>query len=428
VEDKLNKHLPKSNLSKLKNDLSSHEVLQPRFLEVRDSQGGIVFQGNRMRQLAGLEAGPVPAFKAVQTDAGPWRVLTVRRRIHDVDYAIQIAAELQVPLDILRWFGLMMLLSSPAVLAFASIVGYWVGARALSPVTEIARAARSIGAADLSQRVTAPSSGDELQYLAETVNGMLSRIEDAFRHMSQFTANASHELRTPVAVIRTAAEVALLRTPEDIDIYREALYKILDEAKKNALLLDDMLSLAKADAGTAVLRIETVDVGQNILQACECVGLLAQEKGVRLTVSVGDRPVYIAADPRHLRRLWLILLENAIKYTPSGRWIEVRLTQPTSCYAACEVEDAGIGNSSSDLPHVFERFYRADKARDRAEGGAGLGLSIAKWIAGVHDARIKVESVLGRGSTFQVIFSQSASSSASLPPAAPSDTPAQVTM
>jgi heavy metal sensor kinase len=405
VEDELNKHLPRLSVGRLQNELRDHVALQPGYLDIKDSQGRIIFQGPSMQQVAGTGAGPVPAVRTVRTEGGPLRLLSVRRRVHQADYDIHVAADLTLPLTILHTFGLTLLLSSPVVLACASIVGYWIGGRALAPVTEIAMAARSIGAADLSQRVAVPESGDELQYLAQTVNGMLSRIEDAFRHVSQFTANASHELRTPVAVIRAIAEVALLRTPRDIETYSEALHRILAEAKKNAVLLNDMLSLAKADAGTAVLRMTLVDLGVNMRQACERVELLAREKGVRLDVSIGDDPLYVSADADRLRRLWLILLDNAVTYTPGGQRIEVRMYSNTSG-AVCEVEDAGIGISAADLPHIFERFYRADKARDRTERGAGLGLSIAHWIASAHGARIEVESAVGCGSTFRVIFPQ----------------------
>jgi signal transduction histidine kinase len=250
VEGKLSKHPVSSPLSRLQNDLNTHETLHPRFLEVRELGGRLIFVGPGMDQLPGQAPGPVPSIKTVHTRASPLRVLAGRWRVRHIDYEILVATDLAPPLQILQIFGLIVLLSSPVVLACASIAGYWISGRALAPVTEIATAARSIGAAELSRRVESSGNGDELQFLAETVNGMLSRIEDAFRHISQFTANASHELRTPVALIRSAAEVALLREPEDIETYREALHRILSEAQRNTILLDDMLSLAKADAGT----------------------------------------------------------------------------------------------------------------------------------------------------------------------------------
>ena len=404
LEGDLAKHLPKLSLSKLRDELGGHGTLEPRYLEIKEARGPMIYQGQLMRQLAGSQAIPVPAMRTVQTEEGPVRILAARRRIYQADYDIQVAADVTAPLAILRKFGFILLLSSPMIFAGAAMVGYWIAGRALAPVAEIAGAARSIGGADLGQRVAVPETGDELQSLAQTLNGMLSRIEDAFRHVSQFTANASHELRTPLAVIRATAEVALLRSNGDVETYREALYKILGESKKNAALLNDMLSLAKADAGTAVLRMDAVELGANIREACGCVKLLAHEKGVRLNVTVGEDALYVSADADQLRRLWLILLDNAITYTPSGHRIEVGMYPGTPGSAICEVKDTGIGISDTDLPHIFERFYRADKARARTVGGAGLGLSIAQWIAGAHGARIEVESAVGRGSTFRVIF------------------------
>jgi signal transduction histidine kinase len=271
--------------------------------------------------------------------------------------------------------------------------------------------ARSISAEDLSRRVSVPASRDELQYLAETLNEMLSRIENAFRHVSQFTANASHELRTPLAVMRSTAEVALLKTSGNADSYRAALHRILGEAERTSALFNDMLRLAQADRGTNRLRLEPVNLGENVREAGERIGLLAQEKGVHLQVSIVKNPPDVSADANHLLRLWLILLDNAIKYTPSGRVVEVRVLRGSHGLCLCEVKDTGIGIAEADLPHIFERFFRADKARARRDEGAGLGLSIAKWIANAHGAHIEVESAVGAGSVFRVIIPELAAAS-----------------
>jgi heavy metal sensor kinase len=406
VEDFLNQHISKLSMARLQGELRSHGALQPEFLQIAGVRGQSIFQAQSMRQFTGSEAGRNAAIWTVNGRTRPLRVLSARRTIGQLDYDLHLATDLTVPFEILRRFGLLLLFSSPVVLACASIIGYWIGGRALAPVAEIATAARSIGAADLSRRVAVPASGDELQYLAETLNGMLSRLEAAFGHVSQFTANASHELRTPLALIRATAEVALLRVSGTADSYREALHRILSEAGKNTILLDDMLRLAQADSGARMLRTKPVDLGENVRQACERVTPLARGKGVDLRLSIADRTLYVSADADHLRRLWLILLDNAIKYTPSGRAIEIRMFLSAAGSAICEVKDSGIGITDTDLPHIFERFFRADKARDRKEGGAGLGLSIAQWIVGAHGASIEVESTVGAGSTFRVVFPQ----------------------
>lgn len=404
VEEFLDQHIARFSPDGMQEEVATHKALEPEYLQVRDSQGRFVYQGGFMRQFSRAAASPVPVLSTVESTRGPLRLLQVQRTIKQREYALHLATDLTVPSEILRRFGLGLLLVSPFVLAVASAVGYWISGRALAPVAEIASAARSIGAADLSRRVAVPSSRDELQYLAETLNSMLARIEDAFRHVSQFTANASHELRTPVAVIRATAEVALLKAAGNADSYREALHRILGEAETSTHLLDDMLRLAQSDSGARALRMQRVDLRENIRQACERITLLAQEKGVQLKIALPEEAIYVSADADSLRRLWLILLDNAVKYTPGGQGIGVKMYRRQCEQAICEVRDSGIGIADKDLPYIFERFFRADRTRARREEGAGLGLAIARWIAGSHGASIEVESALGVGSTFRVIF------------------------
>jgi heavy metal sensor kinase len=332
--------------------------------------------------------------------------------IKNAELDLHLATNLTVAFEILHRFRLLLLLSSPIVLLCASAAGYLVSKRAMDPVSQLTTAARSISPSSLNRRLAVPHSGDELQDLAETLNGMLDRMEEAFRRMTQFTANASHELRAPLALMRTTCEVALLRVHGNADTYREALERILREAEKNTDLLDDMLSLARADSTSRALALGPIDLAPNIEQVCERLAPLARERNLDLTYEDLNRrtsppcagSAWVSAEPGHLRRLWLILLDNAIKFTPPGGSIRVvcRTAPPDSLI--CEVRDSGIGIASSDLPHIFERFFRADKARSRDESGAGLGLSLARWIVEAHHGKIEVESVLGAGSVFRVIL------------------------
>jgi heavy metal sensor kinase len=341
---------------------------------------------------------------AIWTAGGqtPLRILAVRRTVRGHEFDLHLGTDLTVPFEVLRRFRLLLILSAPIVLICASAAGYWVSKRALEPVSQLTAAARSISAANLNDRLAEPQSGDELQALAETLNGMLGRIEDAFRHMTQFTANASHELRTPLALMRTTSEVALLSVNGSAATYREALHRILREAEKSTDLLDDMLRLARADSATRALALEPIEIGPTIEQACEGVEPLACEKNLELKLGEWAGTAWVAADSGHLHRLWLILLDNAIKYTPAGGSIQViwRLASPNT--VVCEVKDSGIGIAESDIPHIFERFFRADKARSREQSGAGLGLSIARCIVDAHHGTIEVESALGLGSLFRV--------------------------
>jgi len=231
---------------------------------------------------------------------------------------------------------------------------------------------------------------------------MLARLEAAVKRLSQFTADASHELRTPVALIRTTAELTLRRerTPET---YREALRQIVAESDRMAHLIEDLLLLARADAGLPTLPLDRVELTPLVRDVCEQGQVLAQSRQLDISAQVPDEPVYVEANDPALRRLLLLLVDNAVKYTPAGGHITLSVDREPGA-ATVTVRDTGIGIPDSALPHVFERFYRVDESRNRDAGGTGLGLSIAKWIAERHHASLEAESVVGQGSAFRVRF------------------------
>lgn len=272
--------------------------------------------------------------------------------------------------------------------------------RALAPVDEITTTARSISMQNLTQRLTVPRTGDELQRLSETLNEMMARLDSAFRKITQFTADASHELRTPVALIRTTAELVLRKQRSEVD-YREALQQIRAEGERTTSLIENLMTVARADSGVETLPLVSVDLAETLREACEQGGMLAAAKQVAFDSAVPNQRVSVEGDSQSLRRLFLILIDNAVKYTPPGGRIVVSLNTSDG-FAISEVQDTGVGISAADLPSVFERFYRADKARSRDTGGAGLGLSIAKWIAEAHHGEIRAQSTLEKGSTFRV--------------------------
>jgi heavy metal sensor kinase len=271
---------------------------------------------------------------------------------------------------------------------------------ALTPVDEITRAAQEISPTDLTARLALPGTGDELERLAETLNAMLQRIESAFKQMKQFTANASHDLRTPIALIRTRAEIAL-RKSRTHNKYREALKEILGETERISALIDNLLLLARTDIGTESVKFTRVDLCDLVRKAGAQGRTLAESRHIDWSQTVPESSLWIGADQEALRRLFLILIENAIKYTPEHGAVSIRV-QNSDDKAYVEVLDSGIGIAEPDLSHIFDRFYRADSARSRDTGGFGLGLSIGKWIAKAHHGDINVKSVLGKGSCFQV--------------------------
>ena len=407
VEEFLEEHVLRKPLAAIQSELASHATLQPRYLVIADSRGGRIFPMGNTSPLAqaarSIQTGPLDEpFKFVTFTGGtPLRVLHARRTVRGQAFSLFLGTDLSVTLEVVERFRLLLILLTPIVLFCASAAGYWVSKRALKPVSDLTRTAHSITTATLSRRLIIPQSGDEVQALAQTLNGMLDRIEDGFRRMGQFTANASHELRAPIALMRTTAEVALLRTNATTETHREALLRILDETEKSTDLLHDMLQVARANSAYRALNLRPLDPVSCIEQVCESIEPLAAEKALELTCAGSPQAVLIAGDAAHLRRLWLILLDNAMNYTPAGGFIRFTWRVEQGNFI-CDTTDSGIGIAAADLPHIFERFYRADEARSRHQNGAGLGLAIAYWIVEAHNGAIHVESTPGQGSIFRV--------------------------
>jgi heavy metal sensor kinase len=339
--------------------------------------------------------------ETVYHDGKPIRVLSARVEMG----VIQIGVAMDEFREMLNDFTWTALLASPFLLFLAAAGGWWMSRRALRPVDRIARTAEAINALNLSERLPVSGTGDELDRLTRTLNSMLDRIEEAFQRVTQFTADASHELRTPVAVIRTTAELARGK-PRTEQEYAVALDRILAESERTTSLIEDLMFLAHADSGAEGLSMEPVSLGEVTREACAAVAPLAE--AAQLAMDTGTIPDHtVLGDEPSLRRLLLVLLDNAIKYTPPGGRVSVSLSA-AGTGVVVEVRDTGIGIPAADLPRIFERFYRAAKDRSRNTGGAGLGLSIARWIAGEHGATIRAESTPGEGSIFRVTFTRHA--------------------
>ena len=292
---------------------------------------------------------------------------------------------------------LILAIAYPATLAVASVGGVFLAGRALSPIDRITRLAGRISGEDLSQRVDMAPAADEVGRLAGTFNDMIARLEEAFRRQRQFTADASHELRTPLTAIKGQIEVALSRQ-RGVDAYREVLGGVNEEVDRLIRLVGSLLTLARADAGEIPIASELVDVGELIAQAAEQVRPAAAQKGIEVAVEPGP-PLTPRADQDLLLQLLLNLLDNAVKYTERGR---ITVGWEVDGGARLWVRDTGIGIAPEHAARVFDRFYRVDQARSRAEGGAGLGLSISRWIAEVHGGALTLQSEPGRGTTVEL--------------------------
>jgi two-component system heavy metal sensor histidine kinase CusS len=376
----------------LQEELGEYSRATPegRLIEVWGSMGEVLLGGD---------------VTAATASSSRYRTLQTEATVLGQHYRILVAAPLEGTDLMLRRLGEVLLWATPGVLLIASLGGYWISRKALKPVDAITRAAQSIGIENLSERLEVPAAGDELRRLSETWNGMLERLEAAVKRLSQFTADASHELRTPIALIRATAELTL-RRERSAETYREALRHILDDSDRATRLIEDLLLLARADAGLPALPLDRVELAPLVLDVCEQGQVLAQERQLEISTEAPEQPVFVDANDPALRRLLLLLVDNAVKYTPAGGRITLSVALDSSG-PTVTVRDTGIGIPDAALPHVFERFYRVDESRNRAAGGAGLGLSIAQWIAQRHHASLEAESVEGRGSAFRVRFPQS---------------------
>jgi heavy metal sensor kinase len=291
------------------------------------------------------------------------------------------------------------LIALPLILALAGLGGYALATRSLRPLGGMAEQARRITGSNLETRIEIHSPAEELAVLVTSFNELLSRLDQSFDTMRRFVADASHELRTPISVIRGEADVALSqeRSPAE---YRESLTVVLDEARRLSRLVDDLLNLARADAGHVTLQTHDFYLNELLAECCRNVQGLAHTRGLGLECLPGN-DLQFTGDEQLLRRLVINLLDNAIRYTPSGGKVTASL-EATASSVQLRVSDTGIGIAPTDAARIFERFYRAGEARSRQDGGFGLGLAIVRWIAESHRGSVTCTSELGRGSTFTV--------------------------
>ncbi len=299
-------------------------------------------------------------------------------------------------------FATVLLLSIPFAVALSAGAGYLLARRALAPVSAMTSRARQIAADRLGERLPVENPSDEFGQLALVINDALARLERAFETLRRFTADASHELRTPLTAIRSVGEVGLRERRSESD-YRELIGSILEETERLTTMADSLLLLSRADAGRADLQPAAVGLADLAREVAGDLDVLAEEKSQQVRVSA-DAEVDVLADRPTLRQAVINVLDNAIKHSQEGAAIEVAIRR-AGTDAVLEVADNGPGIAHEHLPHVFERFYRADRARSRTSGGAGLGLAIAQWAVEVNGGRLEVESEAGRGSRFRIVLS-----------------------
>jgi heavy metal sensor kinase len=335
------------------------------------------------------------------SDNHPIRVVTMPVirgvKLHNL---VQVGTSLKVVVDTLKNLKIILWTAVPALLLLTALIGRFIASRALKPVANITQTAKDIGAgANISQRIPVPEVKDEIGQLALTFNSMMDRLESSFIQMRQFSSDASHELRTPLTVLKGQGELALgkERKPEE---YQEVISSNLEEVQYMSKVLEDLFLLSKSDENQITLDDESVDLKLLVEGVCEHAEIIGSEKNIKIGIAYLEK-VHVYGDPIRLRQMIWNVIINGIKYTHPGGEVKISVEGKADT-ALITVQDNGIGISKEDLPLVFNRFYRVDKARSRQEGGTGLGLSICKFIADAHKGTIHIESKLGEGTKFKI--------------------------
>ncbi|MDP3016997.1 MAG: ATP-binding protein [Deltaproteobacteria bacterium] len=346
----------------------------------------------------------------------PLRIITYPvKENNQVTKMIQVASSLEDVEDALNTLLIILIVTVPSVLMIASLGGQFLANKALKPVDRVTQTARMITSQNLNQRIQTLKVKDEISRLIDTFNEMISRLDQSFRQIKQFTTDASHELKTPLTILKGEVEVAL-RKKRPLHEYEQILESNLEEIDRMSKIVEDLLLLSKADIGEIRLNREDIHLTRFISGLTEQMKILAQPKNIRIEISNHQNEIHVLGDTLRMRELFINLIENGIKYTEAGGSILITLTKETDdsvnpltpkekkavTFAKIIVADTGIGIAKEDQDKIFNRFFRVDKARSREQGGSGLGLSICKWIVEAHQGEITVESEPGKGSSFIV--------------------------
>jgi heavy metal sensor kinase len=311
---------------------------------------------------------------------------------------VQVGTSLEDFDETMKRLLIIMIIAIPTSIASTIAIGYAAATKALKPVDKMRKTAFKITSRNLGERIDLGRRKDELGKLAQTFNEMIDRLQDAFQRINQFSSDVSHELKTPLTIIKGETEVAL-RKERTVEEYKSILVSHLEEADQMTRIIEDLLLLSKADKDEIRMSIETIDVRDLIMNVYTDMRLFAHQKDVRL-VAETLTDTKLRGDELKLLRMLRNIVDNGIKYTQAGGTVEIS-SELNDGMVTILVRDTGIGIDREDLKYVFDRFYRADRSRKR-ESGSGLGLSISKWIAEAHGGTIDVESQISSGSLFSI--------------------------
>jgi heavy metal sensor kinase len=370
-----------------------HKDLHSKYVQELLSQGTLE---PVLRQHAGFS-------DAMAADGSAYRFVNLPVRAADGSglFYLHIGRVLDPLANALQEYLSIYLYSAPLILMFSVAVGWYLSGRALRPFQEVAQTAERISSINLHTRIATAHQEIEVVRLVKAFNAMIGRLHESFQQMRKFNADAAHELRTPLAILQGETEIAL-RTPALPEDIRSVLISNLEELDRLTRIINDMLTLAEAEAGNQVLVKTPLNLKPLLEDLVDQMRVLALDRNISIDLfNLHDATVDV--DELWIRRAFLNLVDNAIKYSKDEASIQVRLLAQGE-QARLSIRDEGIGIGAEDLPHIFDRLFRADPARSRASGGAGLGLSLVKWIVEEHGGRIEVQSELGRGTTFEVVL------------------------
>ena len=401
-----------AQFEELKSNFSKRKFYQIAF-RVLDNHGNLIYSSSQLRGIT--VPFPKPSLNLtshkkfvckslkVFPKSSPFRLCTYYYKENNgLKYIIQLATYLRpmmkkTILNFRRNLGTAFLLA----FLFGSIGGWFLSRQSLRPIDKITETTEIITANNLSQRLPLQGTNDELDRLAITINKMIERLEESFQRLAQFTADAAHELRTPITALKGETEV-LLAKQRSSEEYRKALANNLERLNFLTRLVNDLLLLSQADEGVRGLQIENINLPELLKGLWDAFNLVAVQKNINFTLERKEE-ILIKGDRIKLTQLFSNVLGNAIKYTPCGGEISLAILNENDQVKTI-LKDTGVGIPCDDLPYIFDRFYRAEKSRSRLSGGTGLGLSICQWIAKAHQGSIQVKSKLYQGTTFTVIL------------------------
>jgi len=393
------------------NHPESKRVLE-RFVEVRSPAGGILYRNDRLSGQA-LGGDPIPGEgeggystrSGRLADGTSVRMVSRRHALDGRPLLIRLAYSEEPIWARFEELAVASLLGLPIVLALAGLAGYMLAQRALAPLEAMARRAEQITSDRLHERLPAGEAGDELGRLATVFNNLLARLERSFEQLRRFTSDASHEMRTPLTSIRSVGEVALQKDGGREE-YRDTIGSMLEEVNRLTALVDNLLTIARADTGSIQLHPTLFSAMDLAREAAGLFEVLIEEKGQRVTVE-GDEGVSVNGDRAFLRQAIVNIIHNALKYSPAGGAISVGVHYEPTGDIRLDVIDSGPGIAPEHAEKIFDRFYRVDESRSREAGGAGLGLSIAQWAVRLHGGDIQLVTTRGAGCTFQICLPSS---------------------